>query len=524
MERQNPIYTEKTECQDCYKCVRSCPVKAIRVENGSATVMPERCILCGHCVEVCPVGAKRVRDDLSRVRQLLRLRAAVYVSLAPSFRSEFPEYGETGLVGALKSLGFAGVSETALGAQEVSAHTAAHLQAHPGTWISTACPVVVSLIEKYHPELRERLLPHLSPLQSHALLLRREYGPDAGIVFIGPCIAKKKESATRDELVDIAITFNDLRTMLEAAGITPDNAATDDFVPEQAADGRLYPVDGGMIATVLPGSAAATLQAMAFCGIGQIEKALEELDDLPAGHTLFLELLACEGGCVNGPVCSSRGASARKRLRILQDVPAPFLRHTRLPIPRSPEEQPLAAGVFTREELTRALKMVGKHTTRDELNCGGCGYESCQDFARALLSQKAEPTMCVSWMRQLAQKKANALMKTMPSGMVIVDEELLIVECNRRFCTILGGDLETSMMPNRVWREPAWKRFSPSTASSARCWIKAATSSTGTSVTGTGFFMYPFSQSNRTAMRVRSSRTSPPPPAAASRSSAKRKR
>jgi Fe-S-cluster-containing hydrogenase component 2 len=130
-----PIYTEKTECEDCYKCVRECPVKAIRVIEGSAQVMPEACILCGRCTEVCPVGAKKIRDDLGKAMLLLKQKSRVYVSLAPTYRTEFGGLDSTKLIAAIQSLGFAGVSEPALGAQEVSASCAAHKDAEGSFWI-----------------------------------------------------------------------------------------------------------------------------------------------------------------------------------------------------------------------------------------------------------------------------------------------------------------------------------------------------------------------------------------------------
>ncbi|WP_332446595.1 4Fe-4S binding protein, partial [Sphaerochaeta sp.] len=85
----HPIYTELTECRDCYKCVRGCPVKAIQVKDGSAVVVKDRCIYCGHCVDICPSHAKKIRNDLARVRQFLTGGRAVYCSLAPSAAAEF---------------------------------------------------------------------------------------------------------------------------------------------------------------------------------------------------------------------------------------------------------------------------------------------------------------------------------------------------------------------------------------------------------------------------------------------------
>nr|MBP7310185.1 4Fe-4S binding protein [Candidatus Cloacimonadota bacterium] len=199
-----PIYTEKTECQDCYKCVRECPVKAIRVVDGSAQVMPEACILCGRCTEVCPVGAKKIRDDLKDAMKLLRSKKKVYASLAPTFRTEFAGLDPQRLVAALLSLGFSGVSETALGAQVVSAACARMLKEseHP-LLISSACPSVIHLIEQYYPHLVPYVTPVVSPVQAHTRLLKETYGEDIGVIFIGPCIAKKNEAV---ESFDVALT------------------------------------------------------------------------------------------------------------------------------------------------------------------------------------------------------------------------------------------------------------------------------------------------------------------------------
>ena len=147
MERLNSIYTQQRECQDCHKCIRECPVKAIRVEDGYARVVPELCIMCGNCVLACPSNAKRVRDDLPAVKALLKSGRKVIVSLAPSFVAQFPGVRPAQLIHALKKLGFFAVSETALGAQQVSASVSTLMRSEPPKiWISSACPVIVDFI------------------------------------------------------------------------------------------------------------------------------------------------------------------------------------------------------------------------------------------------------------------------------------------------------------------------------------------------------------------------------------------
>jgi iron only hydrogenase large subunit-like protein len=478
MNHLNPIYTERRECQDCYKCVRNCPVKAIRVEGGCASVISELCIVCGHCVEFCPNGAKRVRDDLAGTRQLLTQKKSVFVSLAPSFISEFPDVQPAQLIAALKKLGFAGVSETALGAQQVSAQAAALLQKNPGRVLaSSACPTVVVFLQKHRPNGAALLTGLMSPLLTHCKMLRQMFGADIGVVFIGPCIAKKLEAAQHPELLDVVLTFEDLRRWLEQEKITlgggcdapsQNVAATPSspdaknapgaahlpfgdeasppqfrFVPERSAEGAWYPVDGGMIAGMKSACAVNDSSLMAFSGLTAIKKALDGIEDLKPEAGLFLELLACEGGCVNGPKVRCRGATVAKRQRVLRSVaalPVSLPRLVTLETPADFAVAPPANINISDSQIREALRGVGKRSADDELNCGGCGYDSCREFGIALISQKAERTMCVSYMRQLAQKKANALLQKMPSAVVIVNDTLRIIEFNSAFAAMFAKD------------------------------------------------------------------------------------
>ncbi len=447
MNNREPVYTEKAECRDCYKCVRNCAVKAIGVVNDSATVLPERCIACGRCVEVCPAGAKRVRDDLSRAKELLGSRKRVYLSLAPSFVSEFRGGDAAHLIHAARGLGFAGVSETALGAEQVSAEVARRLrEASHGVFVSSACPAVVELLTKYLPTLGAKVTELASPVLAHCRLLRATFGDDIGIVFVGPCIAKKKEADAHPELLDVAITFEDLRAWLEERQIPllgSRTGAADVFVPYRATDGAIYPVDGGMVDSIKAAGQTGQATFASLSGLETIQRALEGLDTRRLERPLFLELLACEGGCVNGPKGSSHTGTILKRQAVRDYATLPAAPLGRLPCVDT--GLPLLAQAVLVEEypeqrLREALREVGKYSSLDELNCGGCGYDNCRTFARALLDGQAERTMCVSYMRKLAQTKANILMKTMPSGVVVVDEQLQIVECNANFARLLGEE------------------------------------------------------------------------------------
>ncbi|MDR2418033.1 MAG: 4Fe-4S binding protein [Treponema sp.] len=479
MQSSYPIYTELADCQDCYKCIRRCPVKAIRVENSHAQVIPDACVACGRCVIHCPAFAKRARNDVGRVKRFIIEEKKVFVSLAPSYISEFSEFTPRQLELALKRLGFFAVSETALGADFVSAQIASDMEtacedSGQKLFISSACPAVVEYIKRYTPELAPYITNRASPLLAHARLLRRLYG-NIAVVFIGPCIAKKREADQWNE-IDAALTFKELRDWLKAEAIVDaegvlervsdtqnatimgaegalekmsDTQAKDEpkFLPRRAAKGALYPIDGGMIQSWKNYSNPPAALSMAISGVDAIEKTLSDFDVAALTRPLFLELLFCSGGCINGPGASNAASGMARRMRLLEY--AEMADNTldsatlakRVSLTDTLSATKVAETNHTEAEIQGALRQVGKFSIHDELNCSSCGYDTCRNFARAMLDKRAERTMCVSYMRKLAQKKANGLIRAIPSGVVIVDKELKIVECNENFARLMGKEL-----------------------------------------------------------------------------------
>lgn len=441
-----PIYTEKRECRDCYKCVRQCPVKAIRVKKGSAVVDHDLCIFCGRCVTVCPAGAKKVRDDLPRARQLLKTKERVYLSVAPSFFAEFGDEADFYLH-FLKSAGVTGISETALGAQALSRELERlYHEGHRG--ISGACPAVVEWITKYYPSLTEYLLPAASPMILHGRQLRSLYGESIGVIFIGPCVGKKLESDRDADLINVALTFDELRRWQReepASGRTIPSHPFDEFLPGRGEGGTLYPVNGGLCETLpsLP-----RLSRFSFSGPDTLFSVFEELRNHPPQTPCLIECLLCPEGCVNGPgMTQGRGLFSRRQTirnvfeerrkgaspgetgpetprRALPEIDGSFL--------FQPAQGALSPP-FSSREIEGALRELGKGEEKERLNCGACGYNSCRDFAVAYLLGMSEKEMCAGNMRKLAQKKVTALMKTIPLGVVIVDRGMQIVECNHRF-------------------------------------------------------------------------------------------
>ena len=449
MTTLHAIYTERRECQDCHKCIRECPVKAIRVQDGYARIVPELCILCGNCILACPSSAKQVRDDLAAAKALLAGGRRVAVSLAPSFVPQFPGVRPQQLIHALKRLGFFAVSETALGAQHVSASVLELMRNEPGRiWISSACPCVVDFIGKYHPECQDAISPLLSPLLTHCKLLRQQYGNDIAVVFIGPCIAKKKEAEQHPELLDVVLTFEDLDRWFQEENIhlsAIKDSREDIFAPEEARDGALYPIEGGIIPGVTATSEIARTQIMAFSGVANVEQALKGLGEWKPRHSIFLEMTACAGSCVNGPKSAHNLSMARRRYEVVQFAQPPAessSRRASIDMVQHYAPSPVPKAEYTETEIRDALRTVGKYSAEDELNCGGCGYDSCREFARALIARNAERMMCATYTRKLAQKKANALLRKMPSAVVIVDDDLKIIECNANFVRLFSDDSE----------------------------------------------------------------------------------
>ncbi len=437
-----PVYTIENECQDCYKCVRHCPVKAIRIVGGKASVIPESCVACGECVKVCPAHAKKIRSELARLRQLLESGAKLYASIAPSFAGYFRGVSIGRLAAALKKLGFAGVSETAHGAEAVSAEVSRFLSGNGDLplVISSACPASVDMIRKYYPDFSKFISPIPSPLRAHCRLLKEAYGSDIKVVFFGPCAAKKNEADAAPDEIALAVVFPVLEQLFAENGISLSATTEEEALAlGLAAEGRFYSVEGGMNDTLRDGRDS--VRYLSVSGLDNLRRILSSPPpETKRSRTLFLEVLACHGGCVNGPAMENsecalstifdtdaNSAIQQSAGRSMQAVPLKAEYHPDEIIPPSPNE----------EEIVKALARVGKFTKADELNCGACGYNTCRDFALAMLEGKAEEAMCHNYLRKNFERTSNALIKYIPAAVVIVDENLEITECNRNFAELV---------------------------------------------------------------------------------------
>ena len=444
MEEKSPVYTLSTECQDCYKCVRRCPVKAIKIQDGRAGVIPHRCISCGSCVLYCPSNAKQVRSDLGRVKEILQ-KEKVIVSLAPSWKRSF-DFDSKKMISLLKRLGFAEVSETAIGAQEVSIETAKFLnKSKKGVYISSACPVIVDYIRLYKSDFVKNIVPLASPALTHAKLLKEEFGKDTTVVFIGPCIGKKSEADKNQDLITASLTFEELKVWIKDEDINTEALDIDNkakFVPYDANEGALYPLDGGMNETIKRVGINDNVQLFNISSLELFAKSLNDLDLSKINKSIFVEALACVGGCISGPCISAKKSDFSTMSDVLSTTcyrnKIPKKSKTVLPMNYKPSQVELKT--YSPDEMRNALKRIGKQSEQDELNCGGCGYQTCKDLAKALLDGDAEPQMCASYMRQLAAKKADAMFKYIPSAMIMLDKNFDIIEANEAYIRMFAGD------------------------------------------------------------------------------------
>lgn len=454
MKRDLVIYTEKINCQDCYKCIKVCPVKSIKVEDFSASVIEETCIYCGKCINACPVGAKKYRNDTDILKEWAHNDQKMIACLAPSFLSDFGNEKFENLLKIFYCLGFSGVSETAIGADMVATETNHFLQeTDKKIVLATCCPSVVNYIKIYYPEYQEHLAPIISPMIAHVRLLRESGYEGYKLVFVGPCIAKKHESDIYENETDVVITFEELRMLMEEEGIYFSDMdrveLPEGFVIGASDRAGLFPVDNGMISTMCKDVEPVDAGFMSFSGMKSVMEVCGELGEWKPDKKVFIELMACDGGCIKGPATSSTEGLAAKRNRLLNEFDA--FKKSGLAVPLSIKKVDMSFEayklaykincVYSDHEIQEVLNSMGKTTKEDELNCTGCGYDNCRAYAVAVLDGKAEREMCISQMRKEAQNQASILLRKMPYGVVLVDENLRIVDTNEKFIKQGGEEI-----------------------------------------------------------------------------------
>ena len=410
------VYTIKELCRTCYTCVRECPAKAIRIVGGQAEVIDERCIACGNCTKVCSQGAKVFLNTTDRVVKLLESNSNVAAIIAPSFPAEFSDIPDHHVLTAMiKALGFELVAEVSFGADLVADRYKKLVSEDKNFYISSDCPSIVNYVKFYHPALVDNLAPIVSPMVAMSRVVREKYGKDTKIVFIGPCIAKKAESSEIDE----AITFTELRDMMEDRGITPGSVVPVDFDQPVGGRGAIFPVARGLLQTAKISDNAITGNIIAAEGRIDFQGALKEFE---AGliKNQHMELLCCEG-CIMGPGLSKNGKQYNRRSLVssyanskMMNIDSEYWQKSfdefaelDLSIRHRPEE-PLIE-TLNEDDVNDILIKMGKKTKKDQLDCGACGYESCVEHAIAIKKGLAEVEMCLPYTIEKLHKSVKDL-------------------------------------------------------------------------------------------------------------------
>ena len=417
---------KKSNCKNCYKCIRHCPVKSIRFSANQAHIIGNECILCGHCFVVCPQNAKEIKSETELAKVLIQSGDPVYVSIAPSFIANYENVGINGMSEALKKLGFAEVEETAIGATIVKKEYERMLSEEKrDIVISSCCHSINLLIQKYFPDSLRYLANILSPMQAHARDIK-ERVPNAKVVFIGPCVAKKDEAAYYDGLVDAVLTYEELAEWLKAEKIEL-KSNMDDTEKSRA---RFFPTTGGILKTM------EQLPEYTYLAIDGVENCIAALKDIESGkiHNCFIEMSSCVGSCIGGPVMEKYhrlpvkdyAAVAKYAGKKDFDVNMP----DRVSLLKSMTAIGRKSVPPTEQEIEEILKKMGKFKKEDELNCGSCGYDTCREKAAAIFEGKAEISMCLPFLKEKAESFSDCIVNNTPNGLIVLNESLEVQQIN----------------------------------------------------------------------------------------------
>lgn len=426
---------KKSNCKNCYKCIRHCPVKSIRFSGNQAYIISDECILCGQCFVVCPQDAKQIVDETEKVRVLLQSGDPVVVSLAPSFVANYEGVGIDSMRDALKKLGFYDVEETAIGATIVKKEYDRLInEGKRDILISSCCHSINLLIQKYYPNLLPYLADVLSPMQAHCIDIKKRI-PNAKTVFIGPCVAKKDEAQKYGDIVDAVLTFDELTAWLNNERISLEKKK--DKTEKSLA--RFFPTTGGILKTM-----AMANPNYSYMAIDGVENCMAALKDIEAGnvHNCFIEMSACVGSCVGGPVMekfhrspvkdylSVSDYAGKEDFEVVQPTPNEVVKHF-LTINRG-------TTLPSDAEIQETLRQMGKMKKEDELNCGSCGYDTCRAKAIAILQGKAEISMCLPYLKEKAENFSDTISRNTPNGLIVLNEALEVQQVNQAALKMLN--------------------------------------------------------------------------------------
>lgn len=440
---------KKSNCKNCYKCIRHCPVKSIRFSGNQAYVIGNECILCGQCFVVCPQDAKQIVDETEKVKVLLQSGDPVIVSLAPSFVANYEGVGINAMRTALKKLGFFDVEETAIGATMVKNEYERMVKEKTSDIIITSCCHSVNLlIQKYFPSELQYLAAVMSPMQAHCKDIKHRY-PNAKTVFIGPCVAKKDEASHYEGIVDAVLTYDELTAWLKSENIVLEQKMDSD----ENSRARFFPTSGGILKTMTNKDPSYT-----YMVIDGLDNCMAALRDIENGNitNCFIEMSACAGSCIGGPVMEKFHRSPVKDYMsvsqysgnkdFIVEQPEP------LAITKNFTYIDKKMQIPSESEIKDILRQMGKIKPSDELNCGSCGYNTCREKAIAIYQGKAEASMCLPYLKDKAESFSDNIVRNTPNGFIVLNEKLEVQQINKAALKIMNLRSQSDILGDGVVR------------------------------------------------------------------------
>lgn len=436
----NPLTISNANCRNCYKCFRNCLLKSIKIKNEQAEMGNDTCIYCGQCLTSCPQGAIKFESDFKLVKRAIAEGKKVIVSLAPSFVGAFDVLEAGQIVTALKNLGFDIVEETAIGAEVVKKLYKEYIKNNKKeNIITTSCPSANSLIEIYYPSMIKYMLPIVSPMIAHGKLLKKIYGSDTFVVFIGPCISKNIEARDfqHETTIDAVLTFDELKAWFEEENIDLQSLSSNGFDSKSYKTGSSFPLNGSIIKNLLEEDNF-SYESINVSGINECKEVLESIEKGELSN-VCLEINICKGGCIAGPGMPKNSGSYYARKKKVKDYATQkeVLAHDKqLDLPKEMNfkklffDKSIQTVTASEDEIQAILKKMGKYKKEDELNCGSCGYDTCREKAQAIFEGKAEHNICLPYMRNRSESLANITFEYTPNVIFVLSDELKVLEFN----------------------------------------------------------------------------------------------
>lgn len=437
------ISFETEKCDDCYKCLRSCPSKAIIIKEKEHDIDDNLCIKCGMCQEVCPQNALTIKSELTKVQNAINNGKTIVASIAPAFVGAFNIDTPLSVVTALKQLGFSYIEETGIGAEAIStAYNDTLQESSLPNLITSSCPSANYLIEQYYPSLTPYIIPFVSPMIAHGKMLRRRYGTDCYVVFMGPCMAKKAEAEEfqHNTTIDAVLTFEELEQWFKSENIDLDTLAPSDFSSPSTKRGGLYPTGSSLLDADLKTRFQSKYKITKVNGI---DNCIELLEVMEKGllNNYCVEMCICHNSCLSGPgMPRNIENSIERKIKLHQYVDAlPFETNAHedvskdLNIHKTYLSKTITHKKPSEEEIWAILNQIGKTEEADLLNCSACGYKTCYDKAEAVYNGMSDVHMCLPYLRDKAESLSTTIFNHSPNLIVIVDKEYNIKEANPAF-------------------------------------------------------------------------------------------